>query len=170
MNEMDCFEENIIFMNERKIHRRLLWRLIRFHSHDKYDFLKAKKKKRSTNSRSDCSFCQRKDDRYSCAVHYYMDAKINHNAYSHQPTNQQPYITRRIELRISDFESLDSLWLHESERLLHLFTATQTHTARVASQTFSLFSSGIESTVSHHRNRNFFLFSSPCTQINLPVL
>ena len=46
MNEMDCFEENIIFMNERKIHRRLLWRLIRFHSHDKYDFLKAKKKEK----------------------------------------------------------------------------------------------------------------------------
>lgn len=80
------------FMNERKMHRRLLWRLIRFHSHDKYDFRKAKEKtNRSTNSRSDCNFCQRKDAIVvSCAVHYYMDARINHNAYSHQPTNQQP--------------------------------------------------------------------------------
>lgn len=48
-----------------------------------------------------------------------MHAKINHNAYS-QPTNNTSHNSRRIELRINDFESLDSLWLHESKRLLYL--------------------------------------------------
>lgn len=94
-----------------------------------------------------------------------MHAKINHTT----PTRCVPQKNisgsastfHDIELRISDFVSLDSLWLYDSKRLLHLLLIylPQNNISRL-SRHFSLFSSGIDSTFSGHKTALFAIHSN----------